>query len=99
MKKIKNKTVQEWLPMDKIYNNGIIKLKNNKYIKILRVNPINYNLKSDLVMGRIIVFTLIVVLFRYYRRNTNLTTTLQFGGLREFWPYNRVLRDLRTVVS
>ena len=27
---------------------GFIKLKNNKIIKILKVNPINYNLKSDL---------------------------------------------------
>ena len=48
MKKIKYKTLQEWIPIDKIYNNGIIKLKNNKYIKILKIIPINYNLKSDL---------------------------------------------------
>lgn len=27
---------------------GIIKLKNNEYIKIIKVMPINYNLKSDL---------------------------------------------------
>ena len=27
---------------------GFVKLKNNKIIKILKVNPINYNLKSDL---------------------------------------------------
>ncbi len=45
---IKNKTVQEWLAVEEIFNNGIIKLKNNKYIKILKVIPINYNLKSDL---------------------------------------------------
>ena len=45
---IKNKTVQQWIPIEKIYNNGIIKLKNNKYIKILKIIPINYNLKSDL---------------------------------------------------
>ena len=31
-----------------IYNNGIVKLKNNKFIKILKIIPINYNLKSDL---------------------------------------------------
>ena len=31
-----------------IYNDGIIKLKENKLIKILKINPINYNLKSDL---------------------------------------------------
>ena len=46
--KVKNKTVQEWLLIDEIFNNGIIKLKNNKYIKILKVNPINYSLKSNL---------------------------------------------------
>jgi len=40
-------TVQEWLPYDKIFENGIIKLKNNSYIKIIKVNPINFNLKSN----------------------------------------------------
>ena len=45
---IKNKTVQEWLKVEKIFDNGIIKLKNNRYIKILKIIPINYNLKSDL---------------------------------------------------
>lgn len=48
VEKIKNKTLQEWLPIKEIYNDGIIKLKNNKYIKIIKVIPINYNLKSDL---------------------------------------------------
>ena len=48
MKKIRKKTLQEWLPIEKIYDNGIIKLKKNKYIKILKIIPINYNLKSDL---------------------------------------------------
>ena len=28
--------------------NGIIKLKNNNYIKIINIKPINYNLKSEL---------------------------------------------------
>lgn len=48
MKNIKNLTVQQWIPIDKICNDGIIKLKENKLIKILKINPINYNLKSDL---------------------------------------------------
>ena len=48
MKNIKNLTVQQWIPIDKIYNDGIIKLKENRLIKILKINPINYNLKSDL---------------------------------------------------
>ena len=46
--KIKQLTVQEWLPIEKIYEDGFIKLKNNKLVKILKINPINYNLKSDL---------------------------------------------------
>lgn len=47
---MKNKiySVQEWLPYDKIFENGIIKLKNNTYIKIIKINPINFNLKSNL---------------------------------------------------
>ena len=48
MKKIKKISTQQWIPIDKIYPNGIIKLKKNKFIKILKINPINYNLKSDL---------------------------------------------------
>ena len=48
MKKIKKEiTTQEWIPIDEILKNGIIKTK-NKYIKILKIAPINYNLKSDL---------------------------------------------------
>ena len=45
---IKNKTLQEWLPIKKIDKKGVVKLKNNNLIKIIKVNPINYNLKSDL---------------------------------------------------
>ena len=48
MKKIKKISVQKWIPIDKILNNGIIKMNKNKYIKILKIIPINYNLKSDL---------------------------------------------------
>ena len=44
----KNKTVQEWLPVFKILENGIILLKNSSCIKILKVIPINYDLKSEL---------------------------------------------------
>lgn len=48
MKDKQNNNVQNWLPFDKILNNGIIKLKDNSYIKIIQVVPINYNLKSEL---------------------------------------------------
>ena len=44
----KSNAVQEWLPIQYILENGIIKLKNNNYIKIIKINPINFNLKSDL---------------------------------------------------
>ena len=43
----RNITVQDWVNIEKILNNGIIKLKNNKYIKIIKIIPINFNLKSD----------------------------------------------------
>ena len=47
-KKIKKQTsTQKWLPFDKILEKGIIVSK-NKYIKIIQVIPINYDLKSKL---------------------------------------------------
>ena len=48
MIKIKELTLQEWIPIKEIDKEGFIKLKNNKLIKILKIKPINYNLKSDL---------------------------------------------------
>lgn len=48
VKKIKKLSVQKWLPIETIYENGIIKINKNKYVKILKIIPINYNLKSDL---------------------------------------------------
>ena len=47
MKIIRKITLQEWIPIKEIDKEGFIKLKNNKIIKILKIKPINYNLKSD----------------------------------------------------
>ena len=48
MKKIKEtSSTQSWIPIQEVYDNGMIKTK-YKYIKILKITPINYNLKSDL---------------------------------------------------
>lgn len=41
-------SVQDWINIEEILENGIIKLKNNKYVKILKIIPINFNLKSNL---------------------------------------------------
>ena len=48
MKLSKINSVQNWLPFDKILDNGIIKLKDNSYVKIIKIIPINFNLKSNL---------------------------------------------------
>jgi hypothetical protein len=48
MKQNKIDSVQEWLPITQILENGIVKLKDNTYIKIIKIIPVNYNLKSDL---------------------------------------------------
>ena len=40
-------SVQNWIYIKEIYNNGIIKLKNDSYVKILKILPINFNLKTD----------------------------------------------------
>ena len=47
MKFEKKQTTQEWLPFENIYDNGIIQHKNS-FIKILKISPINYDLKSNL---------------------------------------------------
>lgn len=54
MKQLNKNSIQEWLPFDEILDSGIIKLKNQHYIKILSVSPINYNLKSELEKQSII---------------------------------------------
>lgn len=41
-------SIQKWIPFEEILDNGVIKLKNNYYIMIIKVKPINYNLKTDL---------------------------------------------------
>jgi len=46
--KTKENTVQSIIPFEEIKENGIIKLKNEKYIKIIKIFPINYELKSEL---------------------------------------------------
>ena len=40
-------SIEKWFPIDAIEKNGNVKLKNNVYIKILKVEPINFNLKSN----------------------------------------------------
>lgn len=48
MKEQKTDSIQEWLPIRKFLEKGIIQLKDNLYIKIIKIIPINYNLKSEL---------------------------------------------------
>ena len=37
MKNKQEKSTQEWLPFEYILENGIIKLKNSSYIKIIKI--------------------------------------------------------------
>ena len=41
-------SVQNWLPFEKILENGIIKINSDLFIKVIKVDPINFNLKSEL---------------------------------------------------
>lgn len=56
MKKSNNQvgSLQDWFFIDEIFNNGIIKTKSNKYIKLLKIKPINYQLKSELEKSAIL---------------------------------------------
>lgn len=49
----KEQSTQSWLPFEDIYDSGLIFYKNS-FIKILRINPINYDLKSNLEKEAII---------------------------------------------
>lgn len=40
-------SVQKWLPFERILDNGIIKINNFTFIKIIKVSSINFNLKSE----------------------------------------------------
>ena len=44
----KIESVQNWLPFQEILDNGIIKINENNFIKIINISPINFNLKSEL---------------------------------------------------
>lgn len=48
MKANKINSVQNWLPFDRVLDNGVIKLKDGSYVKIIKIIPINFNLKSNL---------------------------------------------------
>lgn len=48
MEKQEMHSVQLWLPFEQILKNGLIKINDNEYVKIIKVNPINFNLKSEL---------------------------------------------------
>jgi len=43
----KEQSTQNWLPFENIYDSGLIFYK-NYFIKVLKINPINYDLKSNL---------------------------------------------------
>ena len=47
-------SVQDWIPIDYFLDNGIIKLKNNNYLKIIKIYQINNNLKSELEKNSIL---------------------------------------------
>ena len=47
MKQKKIKSIQEWIPIQGIPKTGSIKLKNHELIKILKVNSINFSLKTE----------------------------------------------------
>ena len=45
---MKIKSIQKWIPIQKVFDKGIIKIRKNKYVKILKIIPINFNLKTQI---------------------------------------------------
>ena len=48
VKEKNKKTAQEWISLQNIFEDGIVQTKENKFLKILKITPINYELKSKL---------------------------------------------------
>ena len=46
--KAKDNVLQKQIPINEIKEKGILQLKNGNFIKIIKIFPINYELKSDL---------------------------------------------------
>ena len=47
-KEEKIKSTQDWIRIESIQEKGILKINKNKYIKIIKVKPVNFNLKTQL---------------------------------------------------
>lgn len=47
-------STKEWIPIEKILDNGIIVTKEKDYIKIIQIIPINFNLKTELEKNSIL---------------------------------------------
>ena len=60
---------KDWLEIDTIYENGIIKTNKKEYISILKIIPINFNLKSEMEKE--------VILNNYKKIYSNLETEIQ----------------------
>ena len=41
-------SIEEWMPFKNIFAEGIIELKDKSFVKIIKINPINFNLKTEL---------------------------------------------------
>lgn len=59
--------VQDWFPIESFLEKGIIKLKDKSLIKIIKIFPINYNLKSDL--EKEVILTSYKNLFKSFNSN------------------------------
>ena len=59
--------VQDWFPIESFLEKGIIRLKDKSLIKIIKVFPINYNLKSDL--EKEVILTSYKNLFKSFNSN------------------------------
>ena len=50
----KTVSTKDWLPIEDILDDGILLTKNKEYIKIIKIIPINYNLKTELEKNSIL---------------------------------------------
>ena len=86
-------SVQSWIPIENIFEDGIIQTKENKFIKIIKILPINYDLKSMLEKESIL--NSYKIFFNTCEFNTQILIQIKKENLKNHFKNieNRIKKD------
>ena len=81
--------MQQWIPIETIYDDGLIKMKNQSFLKIIIVCPINYQLKSDFEKEAIINA------YKIFLKNCNFNIQILIQSTRE--DINEIIENINKI--